>query len=61
METNIIYNKDCIEGMKELPDESVDLILCDLPYNETGNKWDSMIDLKNLFREYKRRNSVEGW
>jgi site-specific DNA-methyltransferase (adenine-specific) len=32
METNIIYNKDCIEGMKELPDESIDLVITDPPY-----------------------------
>jgi len=32
MKTNIIYNKDCIEGMKELPDESIDLVITDPPY-----------------------------
>ena len=35
MKTNIIYNKDCIEGMKEIEDKSVDMILCDLPYGIT--------------------------
>jgi len=33
MKTNIIYNKDCIEGMKELPDESIDLSFSDIPFN----------------------------
>ena len=33
MELNTIYNEDCIEGMKKIPDKSVDMILCDLPLN----------------------------
>lgn len=45
---------DCLELMKNIPDCSVDMILCDLPYNETGNKWDKNIDLEKLFNEYKR-------
>ena len=32
MKTNVIYNEDCLEGMKKLPDNSVDLILTDPPY-----------------------------
>jgi site-specific DNA-methyltransferase (adenine-specific) len=54
MRTNIIYNKDCIEGMKELPDESVDMILCDLPYGTTCAKWDTIINLDKLWEQYKR-------
>lgn len=45
---------DCLELMKDIPDSSIDLILCDLPYKETGNKWDKNIDLKKLFNEYRR-------
>lgn len=45
---------DCLELMKEIPDESVDMILCDLPYKETGNKWDKGIDLDSLFEQYRR-------
>ena len=45
---------DCLERMKEIPDGSVDLILCDLPYGTTRNKWDSVIDLPSLWAEYKR-------
>lgn len=37
---------DCLEHLKDLPDNSVDLILCDLPYKETGNKWDKSFDLE---------------
>ena len=45
---------DCLERMKEIPDKSVDMILCDLPYGTTQNKWDSVIHLGNLWLEYKR-------
>lgn len=45
---------DCLELMKALPDHSIDLILCDLPYGTTRNKWDSIIPLDALWREYKR-------
>lgn len=50
---NIIQG-DCIEVMKGLDDESVDLILCDLPYGTTQNKWDSIIPLEALWKEYNR-------
>lgn len=45
---------DCLEVMKSIPASSVDLILCDLPYGTTRNKWDSVIDLSSLWHEYKR-------
>lgn len=51
---NEIVNGDCLELMKELPDKSVDLILCDLPYGTTQNKWDSIIPLDLLWAEYER-------
>lgn len=40
--------------MKELPDKSVDMILCDLPYGTTQNKWDSVIPLELLWKQYER-------
>lgn len=49
-----LYLGDCLEKIKLLEDKSIDMILCDLPYAETGNKWDSCIDLKKLFVEYER-------
>lgn len=49
-----IQRGDCLELMKDIPDNSVDLILCDLPYGTTQNKWDSAIDLPALWAEYKR-------
>ena len=45
---------DCLVEMQKLPDKSIDMILCDLPYVETGNKWDKGIDLEKLFQEYRR-------
>ena len=54
MELNKIYNEDCLEGMKRIPDKSVDMILCDLPYGTTRNKWDSVIPLEPLWEQYKR-------
>jgi site-specific DNA-methyltransferase (adenine-specific)/modification methylase len=51
---NKIYQGDCLECMKELPHESIDMILCDLPYGTTQNKWDSLIPLDKLWEEYNR-------
>lgn len=46
---------DCLERMKEIPDGSVDMVLCDLPYGVTArNKWDSVLPFDNLWGEYKR-------
>lgn len=54
LELNKIYNEDCLEGMKRISDKSIDLILCDLPYGTTQNKWDSIIPLDRLWTQYKR-------
>lgn len=45
---------DCLELMKDIPSKSIDLILCDLPYGTTRNKWDSIIDLDRLWADYDR-------
>lgn len=45
---------DCLELMKSLDDKSIDLILCDLPYGTTRNKWDSVLDLELLWEQYNR-------
>ena len=45
---------DCLERMKEIPDRSVDMVLCDLPYGLTQNRWDSVIPFDPLWNEYKR-------
>ena len=45
---------DCLELMKEIPDGSIDLILCDLPYGKTQCRWDSVIPFEPLWEEYNR-------
>lgn len=45
---------DCLELMKDIPNGSVDLILCDLPYGTTQNKWDAVIPFEALWAEYRR-------
>lgn len=54
METNYIKCGDCLDLMKELPDKSIDMILCDLPYGVTQNEKDKPIDLTLLWNQYKR-------
>jgi site-specific DNA-methyltransferase (adenine-specific)/modification methylase len=49
-----IYQGDCLKVMKKIEDQSVDMILCDLPYGTTQNKWDSVIPLDKLWAEYRR-------
>ncbi len=45
---------DCLEKMKDIPDKSIDMILCDLPYGTTACKWDVVIPFEPLWKEYKR-------
>ena len=54
IELNKIYNEDCLEGMKRIPDKSIDMILCDLPHGMTDCKWDSIIPFEMLWEQYKR-------
>ena len=54
LDLNAIYEGDCLEVMKIFPDKSIDMILCDLPYGETQNKWDTIIPINDLWEQYKR-------
>ena len=54
METNKIYQGNCLELMKQIEENSVNLILCDLPYGVTKNPDDKVIDLIRLWEQYKR-------
>ena len=45
---------DCLEKMKDIPDKSIDMILCDLPYGTTACKWDTIIPFEPLWEQYKR-------
>lgn len=51
---NQVFEDDCLDVMDHLPDSSVDMVLCDLPYGTTQNKWDSVIDLSKLWERYSR-------
>ena len=53
-ENILLYKGDCLEKMKLIPDDSVHLILCDLPYGTTKCKWDTIIDLDELWKQYMR-------
>ena len=54
MKLNKTYLGDCLEIMKSIPDGYVDMVLCDLPYGVTKNKWDSVINLELLWEQYNR-------
>ncbi len=54
MKLNSIYNMDCLEGMKSIPENSVDMILTDLPYGVTDCEWDNIIPFSPLWEQYNR-------
>ena len=45
---------DCLELMKDIPDKSIDAIICDLPYGITACKWDIVIPFEPLWQQYER-------
>lgn len=51
---NKIICGDCLEVMPNIPDKSIDMILCDLPYGTTACKWDTIIPFEPLWKQYKR-------
>jgi len=51
---NTVMHGDCLEVMKNIPDGSIDMILCDLPYGTTQCKWDVVIPFEPLWAQYKR-------
>ena len=55
-----LFQGDCLDIMPLIPDNSIDLILCDLPYGTTKNKWDSPIPLDKLWAEYERVITYSG-
>ena len=54
VEKPMLLKGDCLELMKTLPDKSVDLFICDLPYGETNCSWDTKIDMAQFWKEFKR-------
>ena len=51
---NKVIEGNCLEAMKNIPNKSIDMILCDLPYGTTQNEWDSVIPLNKLWEQYER-------
>lgn len=51
---NWLIEGDCLEVMDAIPEGAVDMVMCDLPYGTTQNKWDSVIDLDRLWEQYHR-------
>ncbi len=51
---------DCLKKMKDIPKDSIDMVLCDLPYGVTAPKWDSILPMSLLWTEYKRIMNKEG-
>lgn len=49
-----LFQGDCIEVMRGLPDKSVNLVCCDLPYGTTNCEWDNLIEIDDLWDEYRR-------
>ena len=54
MKINKIYKEDCLKGMTRIPEGSVDMILCDLPYGSLEVAWDKRLPFEPLWEQYKR-------
>ncbi|OQO89238.1 cytosine methyltransferase [Enterococcus casseliflavus] len=54
IQLNKIYNEDCLEGMKKIADQSIDAIICDLPYGTTACSWDTILPFDLLWEQYQR-------
>lgn len=54
IEIDQLYNENCLEGMKRIPDSSIDLVLCDPPYGSTACRWDKVIPFQPLWEQYRR-------
>ena len=50
----VLYHGNCLNVMKHIPSNSIDMILCDLPYGTTSCSWDTIIDFTKLWKQYKR-------
>lgn len=49
-----LFHGDCLEVMENIPDKSVDMILCDLPYGTTACKWDSVIPFDEMWKRLNK-------
>ncbi len=56
----LLIEDDCLSAMRSIPDGSINMVLCDLPYGTTQNAWDSVIPLENLWSHYRRILTPKG-
>lgn len=54
LDKNKVYHGDCMELMQDIEDDSIDMILCDLPYGVLACSWDSILPMDELWKHYKR-------
>lgn len=59
MTYNLLHG-DCLRLMSEIPDNSIDMILCDLPYGTTASSWDKKLNSTQLWKHYERIISIDG-
>lgn len=59
LEINKVYDEDCLDGMQRIKDKSIDMILCDLPYGTTQNKWDSVIPLNDFYEIVQAKKVIK--
>lgn len=52
--TEGLHEGDCLDLLKQVPDHAIDMVLCDLPYGTTRNRWDFIIPMDQLWEQYKR-------
>lgn len=61
MKLNIVQNIECLEGVKNVKNKSIDLVFCDLPFGETQNSWDKIIAFDNGICEKKGKHHGRYW
>ena len=54
MEKNVLYNVDCLDGMRQIPDQCIDMVLCDLSQGFGQDDWDIYVPFEDLWKEYDR-------
>ena len=57
---NALIEGECLKELRKFPDNSIDLVVCDLPYGTTQNRWDSVINLDELWEQYNRVVKKDG-
>lgn len=59
-DSGMLIMGECLDVMATFPADSIDMILCDLPYGRTRNKWDAIIDIDTMWQRYRRAIKYDG-